>query len=153
MTQLSSSFQTVMQRRVVPAIMAAVLGGSLLMALFPHPAPAKVIALMLMVEGLVVLVYGAMYRATVAPTVDSVVLEGDALHVRKRGQQAVIPLSSIARLHGRTGVNPETITVELNMDSPVGRSITFIPQGRFPSIHAHPTLTALQERVAACPAV
>ena len=134
-----------MQRRWVPAFMALVLLGVLAGVLLPRPAPGRVIALVLAIELGVAAAYAALFSALVAPTAESVVLDGDTLRVRRKGREAAIPVSHIKHLRGSFGINPETITFELHADSAVGRSVTFIPPARFPSVREHPVLTQLRQ--------
>ena len=145
MTPLHSSFQTVMQRRVVPAFMIAILGGVFLSLLIPRPAPLQVIAIAAAILLLVGVVYYLTYQTLVSPAADSVVYENGVLRVRRHGQEVSIPVSSITGIRGRLGLNPETITLDLSAPTPIGSSVTFIPPARFPSTKEHPMMGTLRE--------
>ena len=134
MTHLHSSFQTVMQRRIVPAFMIALNACVFLSLLIPRPAPLKVIVIAAAIELLVGLVYYLTYQTLVSPAADSVVYEDGTLRVRRHGREVSIPVSSIAGIRGRLGLNPETITLDLSEPTAIGSSVTFIPPARFPSI-------------------
>lgn len=151
MTQLHSSFQTVMQRRIVPAFMIALNAGVFLSLLIPRPAPLKVIVIAAVIQMIVVLVYYYAYQNMVSPTADSVIYENGALRVRHHGREASIPLSSITGIRGRLGLNPETITLDLSEPTSIGSSVTFIPSARFPSIKEHPMMATLRQLVALPP--
>ena len=147
MTQLHSSFQTVMQRRVVPAFMIALNAGVFLSLLIPRPAPLMVICSAAVIQMIVCLVYYLTYQTMVSPAADSVVYENGALRVWRHGQDVSIPLSSITGIRGRLGLNPETITLDLSEPTPIGSSVTFIPPARFPSIQEHPMMATLRELI------
>lgn len=95
MTRLHSPFQTVMQRRVVPAFMIVISCGILLSPLMPPAAPVQVLA----AAAVILLITGAVchrvYQILVSPATKSVVCENGALHVRRHGQEVSNPLSSI----------------------------------------------------------
>ena len=148
MTQLHSSFQTVMQRRVVPAFMIALNAGVFLSLLIPRAAPLKVICIAATIQMIVCLVYYLAYQTMVSPAADSVVYENGALRVRRHGREVSIPVASIAGIRGRLGLNPETITLDLSEPSPIGSSVTFIPPARFPSIKEHPMMATLRQLMA-----
>jgi hypothetical protein len=148
MTQLHSSFQTVMQRRVVPALMIAILAGVFLSLLIPRPAPLQVIAIAAAILLMVGVVYYLNYQTLVSPAADSVVYENGVLRVRRHGQEVSIPVSSITGIRGRLGLNPETITLDLSEPTAIGSSVTFIPPARFPSIKEHPMMVTLRELMA-----
>ena len=148
MTQLHSSFQTVMQRRVVPAFMIALNAGVLLSLLIPRPAPIKVIGTATAIPLLVGVVYFLTYQTLVSPAADSVVYENGVLRVRRHGQEVSISVSSITGIRGRLGLNPETITLDLAEPTPIGSSVTFIPPARFPSIKEHPMMATLRQLMA-----
>ncbi|MHB1078678.1 MAG: hypothetical protein ACYC67_04700 [Prosthecobacter sp.] len=148
MTQLHSSFQTVMQRRIVPAFMIALNAGVFLSLLIPRAAPLKVIGIAAVIQLLVGLVYYLIYQTLVSPAADSVVYEDGALRVRRHGREVSIPVASIAGIRGRLGLNPETITLDLAEPTPIGSSVTFIPPARFPSAKEHPMMATLRELMA-----
>ncbi len=148
MTQLHSSFQTVMQRRIVPAFMIALNACVFLSLLIPRPAPLKVIVIAAAIELLVGLVYYLTYQTLVSPAADSVVYENGALRVRRHGREVSIPVTSIAGIRGRLGLNPETITLDLSEPNPIGSSVTFIPPVRFPSTKEHPMMATLRKLMA-----
>ena len=148
MTQLHSSFQTVMQRRVVPAFMIAILGGVFLSLLIPRPAPLQVIAIAAAILLIVGVVYYLIYQTLVSPAAESVFYENGVLCVRRHGQEISIPVSSITGIRSRLGLNPETITLDLAEPTPIGSSVTFIPPARFPSMKEHPMMATLRELMA-----
>lgn len=145
MTQLHSSFQTVMQRRIVPAFIIALNAGVFLSLLIPRLAPLKVICIAAVIQMIVCLVYYLVYQKLVSPAADSVVYENGALRVRRHGREVSIPVASIAGIRGRLGLNPETITLDLSAPTALGSSVTFIPPARFPSIKEHPMMATLRE--------
>lgn len=147
MTQLHSSFQTVMQRRIVPAFMIALNAGVFLSLLIPHPAPLKVIGIAAAILLMVGVVYYLTYQTLVSPAADSVVYENGVLRVRRHGQVVSIPVSSITGIRGRLGLNPETITLYLSEPTPIGSSVTFIPPARFPSTKEHPMMATLRQLI------
>lgn len=144
MTQLNSSFQTVLQRRCLPVIISLILLGVLAVMLAPPTSPAGVVVAATVVVGLVSLAYFSAYRLLVYRAADRVVLDGEVLRVTRSGQEATIPVGSVTAIHSMTGISPETITLDLAAESEVGRSITFIPPARFPSSHEHPVLAPLR---------
>jgi len=146
MTPLHSSFQTVMQRRIVPAFMIALNAGVFLSLLIPRPASLKVIGIAALIQMIVCLVYYLIYQTMVSPAADSVVYENGALRVRRHGREVSIPVASIAGIRGRLGLNPETITLDLSEPTAIGSSVTFIPPARFPSSKEHPMMATLRER-------
>ena len=148
MTQLHSSFQTVMQRRIVPAFMIVLNAGVFLSLLISRAAPVQVICIAAAIQMIVCLVYYLAYQNLVSPAADSVVYENGALRVRCHGLEVSIPVSSIAGIRGRLGLNPETVTLDLSEPTPIGSSITFIPPARFPSIKEHPMMATLRELMA-----
>ena len=148
MTPLHSSFQTVMQRRVVPAFMIALNAGVFLSLLIPRAAPLKVICIAATIQLIVCLVYYLIYQKMVSPAADSVVYENGALCVRRHGREVSIPVASITGIRGRLGLNPETITLDLSEPTPIGSSVTFIPPARFPSIKEHPMMATLRQLMA-----
>lgn len=148
MTPLHSSFQTVMQRRIVPAFMIVLNAGVFISLLIPHPAPLKVIGIAATIQLIVCLVYYLAYQSMVSPAADSVVYEDGALRVRRHGREVSIPVSSIAGIRGRLGLNPETITLDLSEPTAIGSSVTFIPPARFPSSKEHPMMATLRELMA-----
>ena len=145
MIQLHSSFQTVMQRRIVPALMIALIVGVFLSLLIPRAAPLQVIGIAAAILLMVGVIYSVIYRSMVAPTADSVVYEDGALRVRRHGQEVSIPVSSIAGIRGKFGLNPETITLDLSEPTVIGSSVTFIPPARLPSTKEHPMMATLRE--------
>jgi len=148
MTQLHSSFHTVMQRRVVPAFMIALNAGVFLSLLFPRAAPLRVIVICAVIQMIGGVVYYLAYQSLVSPAADSVVYENGALRVRRHGQEVSIPVSSIASIRARLGLNPETITLDLSEPTPIGSSVTFLPPARWPSTQEHPMLETLRELMA-----
>lgn len=144
MIQLHSSFQTVMQRRIVPAFMIALNAGVFLSLLIPRPAPLKVICIAAVIQMIVCLVYYFIYQNMVSPAADSVVYENGALRVRRHGREVSIP---VAGIRGRLGLNPETITLDLSEPTSIGSSVTFIPPARFPSIKEHPMMATLRQLI------
>lgn len=148
MTQLHSSFQTVMQRRVVPAFMIVLNAGVFLSLLIPRPAPLKVIVIAATIQLIVCLVYYLIYQTMVSPAANSVVYENGALRVRRHRQEVSIPVASIAGIRGRLGLNPETITLDLSEPTAIGSSVTFIPPARFPSSKEHPMMATLRQLMA-----
>ncbi|MBN8418151.1 MAG: hypothetical protein J0L73_04480 [Verrucomicrobia bacterium] len=147
MTQLHSSFQTVMQRRVVPAFMIVLNAGVFLRLLIPRAAPFRVICIAAVIQMIVCLVYYLTYQKLVSPAAESVVYENGALRVRRHGREVSIPVASIAGIRGRLGLNPETVTLDLSESTALGSSVTFIPPARFPSIKEHPMMAALRELI------
>lgn len=144
MTQLHSSFQTVMQRRVVPAFMIVLNAGVFLSLLIPRPAPLKVICIAAVIQMIVCLVYYFIYQKLVSPAADSVVYKNGVLRVRRHGREVSIPAASIV---GIRGMNPETITLDLSAPTAIGSSVTFIPPARFPSIKEHPMMATLRHLI------
>jgi hypothetical protein len=147
MTPLHSSFQTVMQRRIVPAFMIALNAGVFLSLLIPRAAPLKVIVIAATIQLIVCTIYWLTYQTMVSPTADSVVYENGTLRVRRHGQEVSIPVSSITGIRGRLGLNPETITFDLSEPTAIGSSVTFIPPARFPSIKEHPMMATLRQLI------
>ena len=147
MTSLHSSFQTVMQRRIVPSFMIALNAGVFLSLLVPRAAPFKVIVIAAVIQMIVGLVYYYAYQNMVSPAADSVVYENGALRVCRHGQEVSIPVSSITGIRGRLGLNPETITLDLSEPTLIGSSVTFIPPARFPSIKEHPMMATLRQLI------
>lgn len=141
---MHSSFQTVMQRRIVPAFMIILNAGVFLSLLIPRPAPLKVICIAAVIQMIVCLVYYLNYQTMVSPAADSVVYEDGTLRVRCHGREVSIPVASITGIRGRLGLNPETITLELSEPTPIGSSVTFIPPARFPSSKEHPMMATLR---------
>lgn len=148
MIQLHSTFQTVMQRRIVPAFVIALNVGVIIALLIPPMAPLYVIGIAVAIQLQILLIYALIYRSMVSPTSDSVVVEGGVLHVRRSGHQVTIPLSSIAGVRGKFGLNPETITIDLMQPTEIGSSVTFIPPARLPSSKDHPMITTLRQLIA-----
>ncbi len=148
MTQLHSSFQTVMQRRFAPAFMIALNAGVFLSLLIPRAAPLKVIVIAAAIQLLAGLVYYLIYQTLVSPAAESLVYDNGFLLVGCHGQVVSIPVSSIAAIWSRTGLNPETITLDLSEPTAIGSSVTFIPPARFPSFKEHPMMATLRELMA-----
>ncbi len=137
-----------MQRRVAPAFMIALNAGVFLCLLIPRVAPLEVIGMAAAIQLLVGLVYYLTYQTLVSPAADSVVYDNGALRVRCHGREVSIPVSSIAGIRGRLGLNPETITLDLSVPTAIGSSVTFIPPARFPSFKEHPMMATLRELIA-----
>jgi hypothetical protein len=144
MTQLNSSFQTALQRRYLPVVISLILIGVLGAIVAPPAPPVRVIVSAVVILALVALAYFCVYRAVVSRAADRVVLDGGLLHVTRGRQDAAIPVESITAIHSRTGISPETITLDLATETEIGRSITFIPPVRFPSGREHPILVPLR---------
>lgn len=147
-TQLHSRFQTVMQRRGVPAFMILINAIVLISLLVPRVAPLKVIAIALAIQVQVGLIYYLVHRSLVAHVVDAAVLEDGVLHVRRSAVEIAVPAAQIVGMRGRFGINPETITLDLAEPTALGSSVTFIPPGRFPSTKDHPMMTTLRQLLA-----
>lgn len=147
-TQLHSSFQTVMQRRVAPAFMVALNAGVFVCLLIPRVAPLQVIVIAATIQLVVCGVYYLTYQILVSPVADLVVYENGSLRVRRHGQEVFIPISSITGIRGRFGLNPETITLDLSEPTAIGSSVTFIPPVRFPSFKEHPMMATLRQLMA-----
>jgi len=147
MTPLNSSFQTVMQRRIVPAFMITLNAGVFLSLLIPRPAPLEVIGIAAVIQLIVCLVYYLTYQTLVSPAADAVVYGNGVLRVRRHGQEVSIPVSSVTGIRGRLGINPETITLEIAEPTAIGSSVTFITAARIPSIKEHPMMARLRQLI------
>ncbi len=79
--------------------------------------------------------------------VDEVWDMGDALRVRSRGREHLLPLSEVERLDYRPMQGLHWIVVHLHTSHPLGKKWVFIPQGRGSIEGWSPQLDALEERL------
>lgn len=78
MTQLHFSFQTVMQRRIIPAFMIALAAGVFLRLLIPRAAPFKVIIIAVVLQMIVCLVHRLSYQMLVSNDGEGAVVDRSA---------------------------------------------------------------------------
>ena len=68
-----------------------------------------------------------LYQRLIAGFVDEVWLDGDTLLVTNREVQTRIALRDVLNLHVMTTMIPRRITLQLRIDSPLARQISFMP--------------------------
>lgn len=89
-------------------------------------------------------------RALVFDLADEVVDAGDALIVRKAGEEVRIPLADVVNVDSSSFVNPPRITLTLRTPCRFGRRIAFSPPPNrrlFAPFAPNPTAEELVERV------
>ena len=95
------------------------------------------------------IVFG-LFKYRIWNNVDEVWDAGDALLVRNRGEEELVPLAGIRELRWSQWQNPETVTLllDLRTASRFGDSVTFLLPMRWVKFGRHPLVTELQTRIA-----
>lgn len=124
MTRISSSWTSV-HKKIFPAFwfgfLALFLVGGLVGGAARQSASFLIIPVVMGVFGYL------MMKRMVWDLVDEVYDTGDSLLVRNRGQEALVPLSSIMNVSTSTHMNPPRITLKLVRPVVFGDEITFSP--------------------------
>jgi hypothetical protein len=148
--KIISSRNTFFQKRVLPALLFAVLALGVAVPLLvtrgsPKAPPWPVFAMPLAMG---VIIY-AVLRRLVFDLADEVVDEGDALRVRFGRDETRIGLAEIINISYSGMTNPKRITLTLRSAGRFGREITFSPQQRLFSspFRTDPLVSELIERV------
>jgi hypothetical protein len=149
MTQLNSSFLTALQRRYVPTIIGATLLAVFVSIVVSSHGSFTGIGIASVFVLIVALPYVLLYRALIYHSADRVMLNGDALLVRRGRKEAVVPVRNISNIRSITGMSPETVTLDLSTECELGCSISFIPPARLPNGREHPVLAPLRAMMSA----
>ncbi len=142
-----SSRSTFFSKKVFPVIWFGFLVFFIIIALAGMAAKSEIIAPLLIMPVFMAIFGYVIMKKLVFDLADEVWDTGDALLVKNKNEEELIPLTNIINVSYSVMVNPPRVTLTLRQPCRFGKEVSFSPPVRFVPFSKSPIIAELIERI------
>ena len=142
-----SSRSTFFSKKVFPVIWFGFLVFFIIIALAGMAAKSEIIAPLLIMPVFMAIFGYVIMKKLVFDLADEVWDTGDALLVKNKNAEELIPLTNIINVSYSVMVNPPRVTLTLRQPCRFGKEVSFLPPVRFMPFSKSPIIADLIERI------
>ena len=142
-----SSRSTFFSKKVFPVIWFGFLVFFIIIALAGMAAKSEIIAPLLIMPVFMAIFGYVIMKKLVFDLADEVWDTGDALLVKNKNEEELIPLTNIINISYSVMVNPPRVTLTLRQPCRFGKEVSFSPPVKFVPFSKSPIIAELIERI------